>query len=173
MPSRGKSSGRFPAQRRKHHMAMLAGRENRLARRRRELTPKSSAEAHSKVAQKVTPWKNYLAETKRPNENFARHGVTPCGSQFEAHFLLRSPQSPGHFQSRQPTLLDLVKSIHPISLLLAQFDSPRYHKPAPSRSNRTSLLRTNRTFSLRTATLSSASCHAPRFSLDSCRHAIR
>ncbi len=59
-------------------MPSLAWRGNRLGRRRREATPNSGAAAHAKEPQKVTPWKNYLAETKAPTRFFARPGVSPC-----------------------------------------------------------------------------------------------
>ena len=38
----------------------------------------SRTEVHVEEAQKVTPWKNYLAETKPPTGFFARQPVTPC-----------------------------------------------------------------------------------------------
>jgi hypothetical protein len=38
----------------------------------------SPTEAHAKVPQKVTPWKNHLAETKPFIGIIARHGVSPC-----------------------------------------------------------------------------------------------
>jgi hypothetical protein len=38
----------------------------------------SRTEARAKVPQKVTPWKNDLAESKPFIEIFARHRVTPC-----------------------------------------------------------------------------------------------
>ncbi len=59
-------------------MPRLAWRGNRLARRRREAIPISAAVAHPKEPQKVTPWKNYLVETKSPTGLFARPPVTPC-----------------------------------------------------------------------------------------------
>jgi hypothetical protein len=57
----------------------------------------SPTEAHPKVPQKVTPWKNDLIETKRPTGFFARPPVTPCGSQFEAPFLPHSSPHPDRF----------------------------------------------------------------------------
>jgi hypothetical protein len=50
----------------------------------------SRTKARAKVPQKVTPWKNHLAEIKPHIGNIARHSVSPCGSQFEAHFSPRS-----------------------------------------------------------------------------------
>jgi hypothetical protein len=35
-------------------------------------------ESRAKVPQKVTPWKNYLAETKPHIGIIARHAVSPC-----------------------------------------------------------------------------------------------
>ena len=59
-------------------MSSLASRETRFARPRREATPNSGPVAHSKEAQKVTPCKNYPAETKPPAGFFARPRVSPC-----------------------------------------------------------------------------------------------
>jgi hypothetical protein len=64
-------------------MPRPAWRENRLARQRRELAPNSGLVTHSKDAQKVTPWKNYLAETKPFIGIIARHGVSPCQGTLE------------------------------------------------------------------------------------------
>ena len=46
----------------------------------------SRAKVHSKVPQKVTPWKNHVVETKPLIGNYARQPVTPCRSQFEPSF---------------------------------------------------------------------------------------
>jgi hypothetical protein len=48
----------------------------------------SRTEARAKVPQKVTPWKNYLAEKTPLIGIIARHGVSPCGSQFQPSFCL-------------------------------------------------------------------------------------
>ncbi len=78
MPSRAEKQWPLPARRRKHHVPRLAWRGNRLARRRSVVTPNSGPVAHSKEAQKMTPCKNYLAETKPAAGFFARPRVTPC-----------------------------------------------------------------------------------------------
>ena len=78
MSSRAENGVPLFAQRRKHHMPSLASREKRPARPRRTITPNAVAEVHVEVAQKVTPWKNHLAETTPPIGNFARPPVTPC-----------------------------------------------------------------------------------------------
>ncbi len=139
-------------------MASLASRENRLARLRSVPTPNSGLGTLPKEAQKVSPWKNYLAETKPPTGFFARPGVSPCGSHSDTPFLPRSSHQPGRLQPRQSTLLDPVKKFLP--LLLAQFDSLQFHRPSPSRPNRTSPLCANRTFSLCAGSFTSASCYA-------------
>ncbi len=60
-------------------------------------------EVHSKVPQKVTPWKNYVAETKSLTENFARQPVSPCRSQSEpSFFLARRAQSPKPTRRNRP-----------------------------------------------------------------------
>ncbi len=48
----------------------------------------SRAKVHSKVPQKVTPWKNYPVETTLPTGFFARPPVSPCRSQFEPSFCV-------------------------------------------------------------------------------------
>jgi hypothetical protein len=60
----------------------------------------SRTKAHAKNAQKVTPWKTYLAETKPFIGIIARHSVSPCGSQFEAHFSPRSSHQPARQSSK-------------------------------------------------------------------------
>ena len=59
-------------------MPSLAWRRTQFARPSRVATPNSRAGAHAKEAQKVTPWKNYLAETTRLIGFFARPRVSPC-----------------------------------------------------------------------------------------------
>jgi hypothetical protein len=76
----------LPARRRKRRMPILAWRGNRPARRRREAIPNSGLVAQPKEAQKVTPWKNHLAETKPPNGFFARPPVTPWRGRSEPSF---------------------------------------------------------------------------------------
>ena len=82
-------------------MPWLAWGRTRLANRRREATHISGSFAHPKQAQKVTPWKNYLAETKPPAGFCARPPVTPCdvtttlplsGAGVEAILAANAPQ---------------------------------------------------------------------------------
>jgi hypothetical protein len=51
----------------------------------------SRTEAHAKVPQKVTPWKNHLAETKPPIGIFARPPVSPCKAIPDASRGHRAP----------------------------------------------------------------------------------
>ena len=83
-------------------MPSLAWRGIQLARPRSAVTPNSGAVARSKEAQKVTPCKNYLAETKPPTDFFARQGVSPSGSQSETLFLFRSLHQPGRLPFENP-----------------------------------------------------------------------
>jgi hypothetical protein len=62
----------------------------------------SRKEAQAKVPQKVTPWKNDLAETKPHIGIIARHGVTPWRSQSEPYFCLTHRAFPPR---RNPTFL--------------------------------------------------------------------
>ena len=59
-------------------MSSLAWRGTKFARPSRVATPNSRAGAHAKEPQKVTPCKNYLAETRPFTGIFARPGVSPC-----------------------------------------------------------------------------------------------
>ena len=91
----------------------------------------SRTEVHSKVPQKVTPWKNHLVETKSLIGIYARQPVTPCRGQFEPSFC---PTLPARFPAvPKPALHSLALS-----------DSCPFH--------RASSLRPNRTFSLCTDT---------------------
>ncbi len=85
-------------------MLSLASSGIRSTRPRSAATPNSGVVARSKEAQKVTPWKNYLVETKPPIGFFARPPVSPCRSQSETLFLLHLPHQP-----RRPSLENLSR----------------------------------------------------------------
>ena len=88
MSSRAEKQRPLPARRRKHHMPRLASSGIRFARPNSAVTLNSAAAAHSKEAQKVTPWKNHLTETKPLIGIYARPPVSPCRSQSEPSFCL-------------------------------------------------------------------------------------
>ncbi len=114
--------GRLSAGGREHHMPSHAASEIRLTRTRIAAAPISDLVSYSKEAQKVTPWKNYLAETKPLIGIFARPPVTPWRSQSEPSFCFtRRARANGLAEAR---------------------------RAFPPRPNRTFLLCTNRTFSL-------------------------
>jgi hypothetical protein len=69
-------------------MPSLASRGIRFACPSSAATPNSAAVAHPKDAQKVTPWKNDLAETKPHIGIIARHGVSPWRGQSGPCFCL-------------------------------------------------------------------------------------
>ena len=59
-------------------MPRFASSAIRFARSNSSVTLNSAAAVPAKEAQKVTPCKNYLAETKPPTGFFARPRVSPC-----------------------------------------------------------------------------------------------
>ncbi len=69
-------------------MPRLGSSGIRFTRPRSAAAPNSGLVANAKEAQKMTPWKNYLAETKPPTGFFARQAVTPCRGQSEPSFCV-------------------------------------------------------------------------------------
>ncbi len=125
----------LPAQRRKRHMSSLAWRRMQFACPMRPVTLNSGAAARPKEAQKVSPCKNYLAETKPPTGFFARPGVSPSGRQSETLFLLRSSH-PGRlpFKGRpRPMELDTSTFHNPdiLTLLCHRFRFPLSSRACP------------------------------------------
>ncbi len=104
-------------------MPSHACRGIRFPRPRSDATPNSGLAAHSKEAQKMTPCKNYLAETKPPTGFFARHGVTPCGAVPHTH-----RQSSKICPDRLPEVL-------PTEFHSRRLDSIRSSSTGHSRSN--------------------------------------
>jgi hypothetical protein len=103
-------------------------------------------EVNAKEPQKVTPWKNYLAESKSLIGNIARHSVTPCGSRSEPSFcfICRALTNVSAMACR-------ARSPQPRRLILRSLSSPDscpFRRAFPPRRNLTFLLCANRTFSL-------------------------
>jgi hypothetical protein len=98
MASRPEKQRPLPARTRMHFMARHASSGIRFTRPSSAATPNLGLTSYSKEPQKVTPWKNYLAETKPPNGFFARPPVTPWRGRSEPFFCIirraRSPETP-------------------------------------------------------------------------------
>ncbi len=98
----------------------------RFTRPRSRATLNSGSVVHVEEAQKVTPWKNYLVETKPPIGFFARPPVTPCRGQSEPSFCftprarsagLSRPDATGHFHFALTVgNSDLTLNLGPLSI---------------------------------------------------------